>query len=800
MRVYIRLAMLFVLSSLVLAGCDANRVLAEVIPQTGATSYPPGGNTSYPVVTETSTITVTSTVTTTNTLPPVTPSLVATLTSEPTDTAPAATETEQPPEATPPEGTDYPVPGPETPYPPPGTETARPSETASPGITETVQLTETPTPQETETPQRTTEPAETETQPAGTDYPVPGTPYPPHGTETAVTATKTIEATQTEQPTKTETAETTTTPGTPTVTETETQPAGTDYPIPGPETPYPPPGTETAVTATETSEATQNEQPTQTETPEATSAPQTPIVTETETPIGTDYPVPGPETPYPPPGTETAVTATETSEATQTEQPTQTETVEATDTATSPPAGTDYPVPGPGTPYPVPNTPETDEVTETVAEPEEETPAPTGTPQPTATRRATATRAITATPEAPETPTRTESPPTPTATEETDTQEPPLDTDTPEPTEEPTTPPSTVTPAPTEPTPPVTTPAPTLPPGEGGEIPLPPERQSIQFPLGATSFTVNFNLQEGQVQAYQLEALAGQRMFITTNGNVRLQVYDPNGNRITGVQNAANPIQVPLFQSGNYGIALQGEGLGSLSVYIPPLTGNQTRPVPAPGLLQTIRFQTGESSTSFRVNAVGGTPIAYTLNALAGQQMMVITNGGATFALLAPDQSPVPSDAAPANQWSFSLPQSGDYTLILQGSGPVDVTIRIPPLSAPAPTATSQVPVTGNPIPIPANITRVSFSRGNASAVVNANLNAGTPQAFVLEILAGQTLFISTTGQVDVTIYGPGNQVLSNGHSDTPNRWSAFAGQTGDYIFVISGSSASRIEFYIPPR
>lgn len=750
MRVYIRLAILFVLSSLVLVGCDANRVLAEVIPQTGATSYPPVGNTAYPVNTETSTSTVTTTVTATNTLPPVTPSLEATLTSEPTDTAPAETETKEPPDDTPPAGTDYPAPGPQTPYPPPGTETPRPTETVSPSATETDQRTETLTPEETETPQRTPEPVETET-PVGTDYPVPGpqTPYPPPGTETVVTATETSEATQTEEPTKTETAEATSTPGTPAVTETET-PVGTDYPVPGPQTPYPPPETETAVPATETSEATRT--------------PQTPTSTETGTQVGTDYPVPGPQTPYPPPGTETAVIATETSEATS--------------TATSPSAGTDYPVPGPGTPYPVPETPET--------------------LQPTVTQPATATRAVTATPEAPETPTHTEVPST--ATEETDTEEPPEETETPEPTEEPTTPPSTVTPAPTEPTPPVTTPAPTQPPDEENEIPLPPDRQTIQFPLGATSFTVNFNLQVGQVQAYQLGASAGQRMFITTNGNVRLQVYDPNSNRITGVENAVNPLQVELFQTGIYVIALQGEGVGSLSIYIPPLTGNQTRPAPVPGFLQTIRFQLGESSTSFRVNAIGGMPIAYTLNALAGQQMMVMSNGGATFTLLAPDQNLVPSDPAPANQWSFSLPQIGDYTLILQGSGPVDVTIRIPPLTSPAPTATSQVPVTGNPIPIPSNITRVSFARGNASAVVNANLTPGTPQAYVLEIMAGQTLFVSTNGQVDVTIYGPGNVVLANGHSDIPNRWSAFASQSGDYIFVISGSGASRIEFYIPPR
>lgn len=335
-----------------------------------------------------------------------------------------------------------------------------------------------------------------------------------------------------------------------------------------------------------------------------------------------------------------------------------------------------------------------------------------------------------------------------------------------------------------------------------GNIPLPPQSQTIRFPPGGTSYAVNANLQTGGVQSYQLSARNGQRMFITTDGNVELQLYDPNRQPLSGILTPVNPTQISLSQTGTHYIVLQGQGAVTMSIYIPAPGANQNIPAPIPARLNTIRFQRGATSTSFTVNASPGTPLGYTLNVRAGQQMTVTTNGNAAFTLLAPDGATmIPTENMPARQWRFPLSQNGNYRLILLGSGTVNVNIGIPALSGTQPTITPTSPPAATPtvVPLPGSSTQVTFAPGNASTVLTASLTAGVPQAYVLSLQAGQTLYVETTGSVDVTIYGPGNSVLTSGHARFPRRWSAAANQSGDYTFVISGSGTSRLTFFVPP-
>ena len=338
--------------------------------------------------------------------------------------------------------------------------------------------------------------------------------------------------------------------------------------------------------------------------------------------------------------------------------------------------------------------------------------------------------------------------------------------------------------------------------GSSGVITLPPQRAPIQFPANATSYVVTVNLQNGAVTAFQLGALNGQRLFISIDGNASMQLYDPNLHPLSGILSAINPVQISLSQNGTYYIALQGSGPVVMSVYIPPVGGNQNVAAPIPAQLNPIQFQTGASSASFSVNASPSVPIGYTLNVQAGQTMTVVTTGNATFTLLGPDRATmIPSGNAPTHQWVYPLTQAGQYTLVMFGTGPVTVTVTIPPVGSPQPTVQPTVQPTSQPTSNPGtgNATRINIPAGNASVTLNASLTAGTPKAYVLRILAGQTLYVSTTGVVDVTIYSPSNTVLTSGHARFPTRWAAPAVETGDYTFVVSGSGTSTLVFYIPP-
>lgn len=317
----------------------------------------------------------------------------------------------------------------------------------------------------------------------------------------------------------------------------------------------------------------------------------------------------------------------------------------------------------------------------------------------------------------------------------------------------------------------------------------PAQPATIQFAANTTTAVVTATLQDGATTAYQISVTGGQHLYITIDGNAVMQVYGPGQSAVTGVISALNPVAVPASQTGLYTIALQGAGPVVMSVYIPPVGGNQAVPAPVPAQLTPIQFQAGATGASFDVTAVSGTPLGYTITAQPGQQMTVTTNGNATITLLGPDKATlIPSGNAPTHQWVFPLNQGGTYTMIVLGSGPVRVSVNIPSMTSGA-----------APTPVTSNATRVTIASGNASTTLNVTLTSGVPQAYVLAIQAGQTLYVSTTGAVDVTIYGPNQAVITSGHASFPNRWSAAAAATGDYTFVISGNGPSTLTFYIPP-
>ena len=346
---------------------------------------------------------------------------------------------------------------------------------------------------------------------------------------------------------------------------------------------------------------------------------------------------------------------------------------------------------------------------------------------------------------------------------------------------------------------PTATPAPTTAAGQGG-IPLPAQRTAIQFPANTSSSVVTATLQTNTPRGYQIRVASGQRMFITIDGDASMQLYDPNLKPLSAVLTALNPVQISISQNGSHYIALRGQGSVTMSVYIPPSGANQNVAAPVPANLNPVQFSSGATSARISTTLEQGKPAGYRINARAGQQMTVTTTGATTLTLLAPDGvTMVPSANVPTHQWKYSLSEAGNYTLVMLGTGPVTAAVSIPAGGSTSPTATATPSASTTPVALPATSQRVTIAPGNTSTTLKVTLASGTPKAYVLRIQAGQTLYVSTTGQADVAIYGPSKTVLTSGHANSPNRWSAKASQTGDYTFVIAGSGERTLTFYIPP-
>jgi uncharacterized protein YraI len=106
----------------------------------------------------------------------------------------------------------------------------------------------------------------------------------------------------------------------------------------------------------------------------------------------------------------------------------------------------------------------------------------------------------------------------------------------------------------------------------GAEIFVPENRQRISFPSGSTITTLSANLSTQNPRAYELRALANQRMYIDTDrSGIELVVLDPNGNLLSPIAATSTGWEFRLPQTGDYIIIVQGQGSTRITVEIPPL-------------------------------------------------------------------------------------------------------------------------------------------------------------------------------------------------------------------------------------
>lgn len=314
-------------------------------------------------------------------------------------------------------------------------------------------------------------------------------------------------------------------------------------------------------------------------------------------------------------------------------------------------------------------------------------------------------------------------------------------------------------------------------------VPPPATLTRISFAPGTSAYTLTTDLQPGVSQGYVLWVAAGQMMYITKTGYASVQVLDPREIELVGPSTPAGPWGVQMTMTGDFMLVLSGQGVVTLSIYIPPLDSSPEPPVPLPSYSQRIRFAPGSSWFYFNANLANGLPAGYLLGISAGQLLEVQTEGNVTAAVLDPYGSELIPVMTHPFDWVFSIPQTGDYTLLLLGSGPISITINIPPLGSPLP---PRLPVAQ----------RINFAPGTSSLTTTSVVQEDGP-AYVLRIARGQTLYISTGIGPKLSLYDPeGNEVASG------NGWEGFSYYIpvdGDYTVILHGQGQTEITFQIPP-
>ncbi|MCD6290018.1 MAG: hypothetical protein J7M34_05890 [Anaerolineae bacterium] len=281
-------------------------------------------------------------------------------------------------------------------------------------------------------------------------------------------------------------------------------------------------------------------------------------------------------------------------------------------------------------------------------------------------------------------------------------------------------------------------------------------------------------------------------MFVTTSAGVAVSVLQPGGAALLPVAQNNGQWQFALPATGDYIIAMTGEGSVPVTVKVPPLAPTPT-PQPTAVTPERIQFAPGTASYNFAITLTPGVPKVYVLRVLAGQRLYVSALGTSpvTVTISGPGGMPIPvTRAGRPGLWFADIPQTGDYVISLQGAGDVSGTIYIPPL-----------PATPTPA-VPAERERIQFAPGNASAEFAVTLTSGVPKAYVLRVMAGQQLYVSALGEHDVvvSVFGPGDVPIPVERMGRPGLWRADIPQTGDYTIVLLGEGDVSVTVYVPPR
>ncbi len=209
------------------------------------------------------------------------------------------------------------------------------------------------------------------------------------------------------------------------------------------------------------------------------------------------------------------------------------------------------------------------------------------------------------------------------------------------------------------------------------QAPLPAKPTgAISFQPNAIAATLAFTLEQGAPQAFTLIAQKGQLVSAITTGKTTLSWMAPDGNLVLPTLAIPGQWQFALPQSGANTLVFIGQGQVTLTVTIPPAA-------PPLGLVKPatrtrVNFAVGDAATTFTTTLASGSPQGYVLTVLGGQRIYVAATGQVQVEVLGAGDTLL-TTLGGVGLWAVDVPRTGDYTVVLVGSGSTTVTIYVPP-------------------------------------------------------------------------------------------------------------------------
>ncbi len=212
------------------------------------------------------------------------------------------------------------------------------------------------------------------------------------------------------------------------------------------------------------------------------------------------------------------------------------------------------------------------------------------------------------------------------------------------------------------------------------DIPITPNQTQINLLAGTSFYVWSVNLNSDVPQAFVLSGHSGEHWFINHTGDFRLQLYDSTAHSIAGPHSQPGPWGVLLPSDGSYVLAVEGIGIGDISIYI-PYKVDSWQPgkaaAPTPDTSQRVAFNPETNATTASASMNQGVQQGVVFHAQAGQQLTVDSKGIATITLLDNYGNNISPTSPQSGEWVYSLPNTDTYTIVLMGDGLVQLSMSL---------------------------------------------------------------------------------------------------------------------------
>lgn len=315
-------------------------------------------------------------------------------------------------------------------------------------------------------------------------------------------------------------------------------------------------------------------------------------------------------------------------------------------------------------------------------------------------------------------------------------------------------------------------------------VPIPDTVEPLDFLPGATVHVFGVDLRGGVVRGLTMGIQGGQSLYVLAPASVEVYLTDAVAQQLPA-QPDHGSLRFDIPATAEYMLILRGDGMPEIVLHIPPLGAGEAMPDD----VEQLHFPPGGTVLQLETSLLPGVRKGLVLRLLAGQRMFLTApRGDVSFHVLDPERKRLTSiTPRTTRSGAWAIPRSGDYTIVMEGNGPVHLVIDVPP------------PGVVNPSPPPPDEI-IRFAPGGTSATVGQNLAPYESKVYSLEAAAGQRMILTTSdAAVSLIVMDEAGLVLTPAIAEA-GRQEYVLPATGAYRIIVQGGGATTLTVEIPPR